>query len=291
MSIFVDKEMRALIPSLSEEELQQLEENIVKEGIRDPLVTWMQPDGREMLIDGHNRFDISCRHNGIPFEVVRKEFADKDEAKAWIIKNQFGRRNLSSYDRSVLALKLKPLIAERAKEKQSDAGGAVRQKSDKAVIDTKKELAKIAGVSHDTIHKVETIERDATEQTKQQVRSGEKSINQAFNELREKYHKQLDVSARAHLEKVQERHDDFNNSKVVNIADAEQDRKDMAEIARAKSREITNAIRKILFIGASDFSYSIISSKTMSESEIKSLQEQLNAAILTLERIKTEIGG
>ena len=32
------------------------------------------------------------------------------------------------------------------------------QKSDKAEIDTKKELAKVAGVSHDTIRKVETIE-------------------------------------------------------------------------------------------------------------------------------------
>ena len=32
--------------------------------------------------------------------------------------NQFGRRNLSAYDRSVLALKLKPIIAEKAKANQ-----------------------------------------------------------------------------------------------------------------------------------------------------------------------------
>ena len=51
--------------------------------------------------------------------------------------------------RATLALKMKPLIAKKAKEKQSEAGGAVRQKSDKAVVDTKKELAKIAGVSHE----------------------------------------------------------------------------------------------------------------------------------------------
>ncbi len=83
----------------------------------------------------------------------RIEFKSREDAKQWIILNQFGRRNLSAYDRSLLALKLKPLIAEKAKAKQSEAGGAVRQKSDKAVIDTKKELAKIAGVSHDTIIK------------------------------------------------------------------------------------------------------------------------------------------
>lgn len=43
-------------------------------------------------------------------------------------------------------------------QNQRFAGGAVPQKSDKAVIDTKKELAAVAGVSHDTIAKVENIE-------------------------------------------------------------------------------------------------------------------------------------
>lgn len=95
-------------------------------------------------------------------QVVRKEFADMDEAKAWVIRNQFGRRNLSAYDRSVLALKLKPLIAEKAKEQQ--ARKSVSQKSvEQKPIDTQKELAKIAGVSHDTIHKVDVIEQKATE--------------------------------------------------------------------------------------------------------------------------------
>lgn len=71
-------------------------------------------------------------------------------------------RNLSAYDRSVLALKLKPIIAERAKENERKGGGSGisgRQKSDNPTTTTK-ELAKAAGVSHDTIHKVEKIETD-----------------------------------------------------------------------------------------------------------------------------------
>ena len=84
------------------------------------------------------------------------EFPDRDAVKQWIILNQFGRRNLSVYDRSVLALKLKPIIAEKAKANQGTRTD-ICQKSDKS-IDTKKELAKTAGVSHDTIHKVETIQ-------------------------------------------------------------------------------------------------------------------------------------
>ena len=64
------------------------------------------------------------------------------------------RRDLTPYQRCNIALEYEDYFKEKAKEKQKEGGGAVRQKSDKAVIDTKKELAKIAKVSHDTISKV-----------------------------------------------------------------------------------------------------------------------------------------
>lgn len=76
---------------------------------------------------------------------------------------------------------MKPLIAERAKEKEHERK-TTSQKSDKSSfpeIDTKKELATLAGVSHDTIHKVETIERYGSPELKEQVRNKEVSINKA----------------------------------------------------------------------------------------------------------------
>ena len=105
-------------------------------------------------------------------------FDDESDVKIWIIKNQFGRRNLSSYDRSVLALELKPLITEKAKSNMS-SGGKGSQKSVNLKIDTQKELAKIADVSHDTIAKVEKIEKSATPEIKQLVKNGDITINQA----------------------------------------------------------------------------------------------------------------
>lgn len=76
---------------------------------------------------------------------------------------------MSAYDRSVLALKLKPIVAAKAKEKQIESGGAVPQKSVKPPIDTQKEIAKAAGVSHDTIAKVEKIQAKATPEVKAAV--------------------------------------------------------------------------------------------------------------------------
>lgn len=121
MSIRIDKEFEALIPPLSPEEFAQLEENCVRDGIRDPLVVWHVPNGDDILIDGHNRWKIAAKHGGMHFEIERMEFDLRDDAKAWMLANQLGRRNLNTYNRSLLALELKPLIAERAKRRMIDA--------------------------------------------------------------------------------------------------------------------------------------------------------------------------
>lgn len=232
MSIKIDKEFESLIPPLSAEEFKQLEENCVKDGIRDPLILWHLPNGDDILVDGHNRWKIAAKHGGIQFETKQMTFDDRDEVKAWIIKNQFGRRNLSAYDRSLLALKLKPLIAEKAKKKQSEGGGAVRQKSDKAVVDTKKELAKVAGVSHDTINKVERIEAKATPYVKAAVRKGDMSINKAFNSTFPKREDPVKAAKREHLEY------ELSKGDIVDIKAARKDKVNQEIISGAMVQEV-----------------------------------------------------
>lgn len=174
----IDEEFQKLIPPLTDDEYRQLEENCIKEGIREAILVWDRGDDL-VIVDGHNRYQIA-RKNGLKWNHKVMSFESREAVKEWIIKNQFGRRNLTPYDRSLLALKLKPVIAERAKKKQASHTEQGYQKSDKAEH-TAKELAKVAGVSHDTIHKVEKIEAEATPQVKQAVRDGKLSINQAYN--------------------------------------------------------------------------------------------------------------
>lgn len=176
----IDPEFKALIPPLLPEERSGLESMIVAEGCRDALVTW-----QGVLIDGHNRYEI-CQTHGISFKVEDKDFDTRDEVKIWIIQNQFSRRNLPAYERAKLALVLKPLISAKAKENQHEGINqySLCQNSDKPSIDTKKELAKVAGVSHDTISKVEKIETKAPEEVKVKLSTGEMSINEAYKEIR-----------------------------------------------------------------------------------------------------------
>lgn len=179
--IRIDPEFKALIPPLTVEEYAGLEESIVREGCRDALVLWMG-----ILIDGHNRYEI-CQKHGIPFETREIELDDRDEAIMWIIMNQFSRRNLPAYERARLALRLKPMIAEKAKGQQiRKSADFVSQKSvEQKPIDTQKELARAAGVSHDTIHKVETIEAKADDKLKADIMAGKTSINQAYKEIKQ----------------------------------------------------------------------------------------------------------
>lgn len=177
--IKIDPEFRDLIPPLLPDEREQLEANIIREGgATSPLQAW-----GDLLLDGHNRYEICLKHK-LPFTVSTVAgISGRDDAKAWIITNQFGRRNLTPFVRAELALKLEPLIATKAKAQQIRKPESVSQKSVKQKIDTQKEVAKAAKVSHDTIHKVKKIAAKAPDPVKQKLRAGETSINAAYTEI------------------------------------------------------------------------------------------------------------
>lgn len=180
LKLVIDPEFKALIPPPSPEELQQLEANILADGCRDPIVVW---DG--IIVDGHNRFTI-CNRHGKHFKTTELFFVDREDVKSWIIRNQFGRRNLSTFQRAELALKLEPLISAKAKENQRASGGAVPSKLTEPHIDTREEIAVVAGVSTGTLHKAKVIAEKADEDTKEQLRRGDTSINSAYTDIKRK---------------------------------------------------------------------------------------------------------
>ena len=250
MSIVIDEEFKSLIPPLSDDEFRQLEANCVRDGIRDPLVVWPQDDGNDILVDGHNRFRISAMHSGIRFDIKRMGFKSRDEVKQWIILNQFGRRNLSAYDRSVLALKLKPMIAEKAKENER-LGGKGSQKSVNHKTDTQKELAKVAGVSHDTIHKVEVIEEKATPAIKEDVKSGDLSINKAYQIVTGTVSKSPKKAMDEFVQSRREAHEEYKRQKegaVVGLRDAAEDRRNMEVLTNDFHRKFLRISRPVFDI-------------------------------------------
>ena len=186
--IQVKDEFKKLIPPLSAEEHTQLTLNICKEGIREPLILW-----NNYIIDGHNRFEIANQFN-LEYKTINKEFENEDEVKEWMILNQFGRRNLSAYQRSVLALELEDVFRIKAKENQGLRTDILQISAESKPIDTRKELSKVASVSHDTIAKVKKIQEKAPQEIKTKLSTGEISINAAYKEIKKEEKKEERVN-------------------------------------------------------------------------------------------------
>tara|TARA_Y100001938_G_scaffold135444_1_gene197133 strand:+ start:21 stop:1163 length:1143 start_codon:yes stop_codon:yes gene_type:complete len=181
--IKIKKEFKSLIPDLTKEEYKQLEQNCLDEGIREKILIW-----NGFIIDGHNRYEISLKWN-LEIQTETKHFKDEEAVKEWMILNQFGRRNLSNYQRSVLALQLEEVFSKKAKENLKASGenfGKGLAKLPKAIskINTREELSKVAQVGERTLGMVKKIQEKATEEVKAKLSTGEVSINSVYQDIK-----------------------------------------------------------------------------------------------------------
>lgn len=128
--IQIDQEFQSLIPLMVKEERGALEASILAEGCREALIAW-----GDLLVDGHMRYEV-CKKHDLEFKITQKVFESRDQAKIWIISNQFSRRNLTPKQISYLR--------------------GIRQKIERGeTVNASEKLAKEYGVS------AKTIERDA----------------------------------------------------------------------------------------------------------------------------------
>ncbi len=178
--LIIDPEFKTALPPLSKEEYDLLESQIVQDGCREALITW-----NDILIDGHNRYEI-CNKHGYSFETDEMFFDSREDVLIWIYQNQIGKRNLTDYSRVEVALKLKETIAKKARDRQASTqfGSLVPEILPEPKRDTRDEIGSLAGVSGKTVDKVEYIQSHAPEAVKEELRSGNVSINKAFEETK-----------------------------------------------------------------------------------------------------------
>ena len=108
MDIVVNEELKAYIDPLTADEYEALERSLLAEGCRDALVLW-----GDILVDGHNRYGI-CRKHDLPFQTVQNtRFQSIEDVHLWMIEQHLGRRSVSDFQRGVLALRKREILAER----------------------------------------------------------------------------------------------------------------------------------------------------------------------------------
>ncbi len=180
MNITINEELRSFIDPLTHNEYAALERSLLAEGCRDALVLW-----GEVLIDGHNRYEICSKHQ-IEFRTVQNtSFASLDDVMLWMIDNHLARRSVSDYQRGVLALRKKDIVAarvaQRATEPDSEPAADAPKVPESPPWNTREDVAKAARVSSNTISQIERIQKAATPQLVEAVRAGTISINAAAN--------------------------------------------------------------------------------------------------------------
>ena len=116
------------------------------------------------------------------------EFPDRDAVKLWIIDNQLGKRNLIPYDKTVLLLKRKEILSKIARQISNSnlkQGIAERPKlGSRGRVN--KQIGDVVGMGAENVRKVETIQNSGDQKLIDDVRSGETTINGAYQQIHPK---------------------------------------------------------------------------------------------------------
>jgi transcriptional regulator with XRE-family HTH domain len=179
MTLQIHPDLRAYIDPLTDIEYQTLEQSLLADGCRDALIVW-----GDTLVDGHNRYTI-CEKHSIPYTTKQLDHCNSiEDVMLWMIDNHLARRSVTQFQRGVLALRKKDLLAARlpapsstTSENEEHEVGEVKQ--ERRV--KRQEIAKIAGVSPNAVSQIEKIHKAATPELVQAVRAGTISINAAAN--------------------------------------------------------------------------------------------------------------
>ncbi len=194
MNITVNEDLKAYIDPLTADEYEALARSLLTEGCRDALVLW-----GDVLVDGHNRYAI-CQAHGLAFQTVQSTlFKTIDDVHLWMIDQHLGRRSVSDFQRGVLALRKRQIVAERnariqAPPAQDGTAPDADEQADSPPWEesttprlpvvaqsmiSREDVAKAARLSHSQMVLIEKIQNQAVPEIVAAVKSGLISINAA----------------------------------------------------------------------------------------------------------------
>ena len=196
MNIVVLEELKAYIEPLTPDEHDALERSLLAEGCRDALVLW-----GDILVDGHNRYGICTKH-GLPFQTVQNpRFQSMEDVHLWMIDQHLGRRSLSDFQRGVLALRKREIVAERRSRAKAEAdqtagpvpeaptgdapwegeapAAALAAVLEPKPLQSREDIARAARLSTTQVGMIEKIQKQAAPEVVAAVRAGDISLNAA----------------------------------------------------------------------------------------------------------------
>jgi ParB-like chromosome segregation protein Spo0J len=200
--IRISPEYASLVSELSPEEFESLKQSIKEaKGLYVPII--VNQDG--IILDGHHRYK-ACQELGIEPKTIVREFSDKLEEQLFVIDCNLIRRQLNNFQRTVLALKSKPILEAIVKRNESLGGKGDRNLTPLGRVDAR--IGERAGVSRDTVIKVEKIleNKRISDKIKENLRLGKLSINEAYEMVEQ------DQEGQSFYQKFRKAADEWNTS-------------------------------------------------------------------------------
>lgn len=186
-------------PKKKQDEIDELRKSLIEKGyIGAPILTW-----HGYIIDGHNRYYM-CKELGVEIdddnieEIDLGDDAEEIDAMDWMHTHQLSSKNLTAGEKLAMTMELQKEIALENKKKKSEAISESNRNRNSNTLQlecnenesksrsntwTDSQTAKKAGVGVGTVARYNRIMNSDDENLKEKVKSGEVTINKAYEEV------------------------------------------------------------------------------------------------------------
>lgn len=187
-------------PKKKQDEIDELRKSLKEKGyIGAPILTW-----HGYIIDGHNRYYM-CKELGVEIdddnieEIDLGHDAKEIDAMDWMHTHQLSSKNLTAGEKLAMTMELQKEIALENERKRKETEGRPRKENctpigvqntddnrSRSNTWTDSQTAKKAGVGVGTVARYNRVMNSDDEDLKEKVKSGEVTINKAYEEVRKK---------------------------------------------------------------------------------------------------------
>ena len=181
----IDPDIAALFEDLEGWEYAELKRDIKAKGILMPLIVSQD----FLVVCGHQRVRVAQDLKLVEVPAIVRSFESLQETVDYAVKDNLLRRQLNRYTKALLGLRWLQVEQKYAQQRQGTRTDLMDETSAKSFAEvggpTLAKVGQKVGLSSVTMRKVRYIEENADDDTKAELRSGEKSIHGAYKKLRE----------------------------------------------------------------------------------------------------------
>lgn len=169
--ILIDPEFEKIFIQ-KETEIQNISDNMKENGFdpAHPIILALSkehPELNNIIADGHTRYKAALRAGLTKVAVIYKYFENREELLKFVYEQQLLRRNLTEQEIFNSWQAMNKLTNENGKKAKSDS-----------------EIAEELHVSRRTVAKMKEVEKKATPEVLEGIKSGEITVNKAYTQIK-----------------------------------------------------------------------------------------------------------